>query len=100
MIKNVSFSGRLFLAGSIPHLAKKSEVNELKKIAKGCEYDVVVLNRDYYVDGTGKYDALLVREDKTTGKNILLPKIFDFKSKSDLNVIPSPSSMRRLNKDN
>ena len=100
MIKNVSFAGRLFLAGGIPHQASKTEVNQLKKIAKDSEYDVVVLKRDYYVDGTGVYDALLVREDVTTGNNIVLPKTFDFKSKSDLNVFPSPSSMRRINKEN
>ena len=64
MISNVSFAGKLFATGNIPNLAKRGEMFQLKEAAKESDFDVVLLQRDYYSDGTGVYDALIVKTDK------------------------------------
>ena len=79
MFSNVSFSGRLFLAGDIKHQAKKSEVKILRKYADEQDCDVVVLKRSYYSDGTGSYLTKIVHVDKDTGSNLVSDKKFDFK---------------------
>ncbi len=88
---NVSFNGKVFLAGSTSYLSKKNEIEQLSKYAKRKDCDVLVLDRDYYCDNTGKYQTLVVKEDKTTGANHFYSKIFDFKSAK-----PSNSSVIEL----
>lgn len=83
MISNVSFTGKLFATGNIPNLAKKGEIFQLKQAVKESDFDVVLLQRDYYSDGTGVYDALIVKTDKHTGKNIVEKKEIDFKKFSN-----------------
>lgn len=78
MINKISFAGRVFLAGSTKCLTKKSEKKALQSYADKKECDVVVLDRDYYSDGTGKFSTLLVTVDKTTGNNEVKPYTFDF----------------------
>ena len=83
MISNVSFAGKLFATGNIPNLAKRGEMFQLKEAAKESDFDVVLLQRDYYSDGTGVYDALIVKTDKHTGKNLVEKKEIDFKKISN-----------------
>lgn len=78
MISNVSFKGDVFLTGSTKSLVKPYELRTMKRYAKFKDCDVVALNRDYYCSGDGKYDTLLIQQDKTTGQNNLFTKIFDF----------------------
>ncbi len=84
---NVSFNGKVFLAGSTNHLSKRNEIEHLSKYAKRKDCDVIVLDRDYYCDNTGKYQTLVVKEDKATGINHFYSKIFDFKSSKPSNCI-------------
>ena len=78
MISNVSFSGNVFLTGHTNINPNKNEVGVIKNYADSNKCDVVVLNRDYYFGGTGVYDTIVVKQDSTTGNNLLYKKVFDF----------------------
>ena len=78
MIKPISFAGKVHLTGAVERLAKKPEIDQIKAFADKNNCDVVVLDRDYYADGEGKYETILVQEDDETGKNFFAQKTFDF----------------------
>ena len=85
MVKNVSFAGRLFLAGNTENLAKAQprEVLMLQNYAERIESDVVVLQRTFNGRGEGKYKALLVgpnphKSDIFDTTNLVQEKTFDF----------------------
>ena len=78
MISNVSFKGNVYLTGHTNFNSKKSEVGVIKNYADSNECDVVVLNRDYYSNGTGVYETMVVKQDNITGNNLLYKKVFDF----------------------
>ncbi len=88
---NISFNGKVFLSGSTKHLSKSAEVGYMRAYADKNGCDVIVLNRDYYMDDTGKYDTLIVKENETTGTNNIFTKIFDFKAKE-----PDKSQQKKL----
>ena len=77
-MNGINFKGQVFLAGSTKNLSPKKEVKEIKKFATKNDCDVVVYDRDYYINGAGIYQAFLVKEDKQTGKNIVIGKTFNF----------------------
>ena len=79
MINKISFSGKVYLCGSTKHLTKEKELKALNKYADRNDCDIVVLNRDYYSDGIGKFSTLIINEDSTTGVNTATPHFFDFK---------------------
>ena len=78
MVSNVSFSGNVFLTGSTKEHQKVCEMVRLQKFADKLDSDIVVLDRDYYVDGTGKYTTLVVSTNETTGSNRWNKVVFDF----------------------
>ena len=79
MISKISFAGNVYLCGSTQYLTKGKELKALNKYANKNDCDVVVLNRDYYSDGTGKFSTLIVNENSSTGINTATPHFFDFK---------------------
>ncbi|MBQ9245334.1 hypothetical protein IJ182_03600 [bacterium] len=74
----VNFNGKVYLAGSTRLLSPNDEVKQLKQFAKKADCDVVVLNRDYYRNGAGTYNTLLVKSDLVTGANDIYSKTFNF----------------------
>lgn len=78
MIKNVSFSGEVFQAGSVKHLSKPKEIKSIQNYANKKDCDVVILSRDYYAGNDGLYNTILVKTDKTTGQNMFAEETFDF----------------------
>ncbi len=82
MINSINFNGNVFLTGSTNKLSSKNEVQKMKNFADKNNCDVVVCNRDYYVDGKGTYETLLVKQDDTTGVNMFAKKTFDFQKPS------------------
>ncbi len=78
MIGNVSFSGKVLQAGSVAKLSRPSEIRKIQKFSNRNDCDVILTDRDYYIDGTGVYKSILVKEDKLTGKNLFAEKTFDF----------------------
>ena len=83
---NVSFKGKVFLTGSTESFTTREEYKYLKKFAKKEDCDVVVLDRDYYADFTGKVQSILVKTDEITGENNFYAKVFDFKSSEPSNT--------------
>ena len=83
---DVSFKGKVFLTGSSESFITRGEYKYLKNFAKKEDCDVVVLNRDYYSDNTGKLDAILVKTNEGTGQNHLFAKVFDFKNAQPSNT--------------
>ncbi len=78
MISKISFKGDVFLSGSTKSLVKQSELKSMKRYAQFKDCDVVVLNRDYYSNGKGKCETILIKKDNVTGQNNLFTKVFDF----------------------
>ncbi len=78
MINKINFTGTVFQAGSVKHLSKSNEIKKIQNYANAAGVDVFLLQRDYYVGGAGKYDAILVKTDKSTGQNAFAEKEFDF----------------------
>ena len=70
---------KYFLQAAQKNLSPKNEVKEIKKFAEKNDCDVMVYNRDYYMNGAGIYEAFLVKEDKHTGQNLVVEKTFNFK---------------------
>ena len=91
MIKPITFAGKVYLTGSTERLAKKPEVEQMKAYADKNNCDVVVLDRDYYVDGTGKYETILVQEEDESGRNFYAQKTFDFspRKQGTINNVPA-----------
>ncbi len=79
MINKISFAGRVIWANNVRNLSLDSEVNAIREYTMKHDCDVVVCDRDYYMDDTGKYHCIVLKEDPTTGKNLTKMKIFDFK---------------------
>ncbi len=77
-MNGINFKGQVFLAGSTKNLSPKNEVKEIQKFATKNDCDVMVYNRDYYINGAGIYQAFLVKEDKHTGQNLVVEKTFNF----------------------
>jgi len=88
MVGNVSFSGKVLQAGSVAKLSRPSEINKIQKFSNRNNCDVVLIDRDYYIDGTGVYKSILVKEDKKTGKNTFAEKTFDFAVNPKTGSIP------------
>ena len=59
----------------------------MKQIAKQEDCDIVVLNRDYYRNGAGTYNTLLVKADFVTCANDIYSKTFNF-LKPEINKQP------------
>ena len=81
MIQRINFMGKVHYVGSTEELSKNkpNERKKLQKYADKNDCDLVVLDRDYYSDGTGIYKTLEVKQCKTTGKNKGRKLIFDCK---------------------
>ena len=81
MINKVSFMGNVYYLGNTDLMSKNkpNERNFMQEYADDKNCEVVVLDRDYYVDGTGKYKTLTAWVDKTTGQNVFYKALFDFK---------------------
>ena len=75
----VSFTGKVFMAGSTKRLSNYHEIKLLKKFAADSGYDVLVLNRDCTPDDVGRYETIIVKEGSYLGQNMAFAKIFDFK---------------------
>ena len=88
MLSGVSFTGKVFLAGNVNCLSKKNEVARMQEYADKNNCDVVVLDRDYYANGAGKYQTILVQEDDECGVNFFAEKTFDFIKKGDFEKVP------------
>ena len=78
MINKLSFSGSVFLCGSTQRTTKNKELKALNKYADKNDCDIVVLNRDYYGGGSGKFSTLLVNEDGKSHINAMTPHFFEF----------------------
>ena len=80
MIQKINFSGRVHYVGNTKELSsnKKDERKKLQEYANKTNCDLVVLDRDYYSDGTGIYRTLKVTECKDTGRNMGQKLTFDF----------------------
>jgi retron-type reverse transcriptase len=63
-------------------------VVDIKAYADKNNCDVIVLDRDYYVDGSGKYETILVQEDDELGRNLFAQKTFDFVHKGQNMSVP------------
>ena len=78
MIQPINFTGRVYYLGNTKQLSKSSERFCLQDHADVHDCDIVVLNRSYYIDGTGTYDTIMSKVDPGTGTNLLYAKTFDF----------------------
>ncbi len=78
MISNLSFTGKVYQLGNVKELAKPKEIKKIQKYSDKKGVDVMLTDRDYYVDGTGKYTAILMKPDEKLGHNVFAWKTFDF----------------------
>ena len=72
-ISNISFKGTLTKASYMKQPAsyqEQEEMADMKKFAKQSGCDVFVYNRDYYANGEGAYDAIIVKETAKTAKKV------------------------------
>ena len=88
MIQPISFSGKVYLTGGVTTVAKPEEVSRMQAYANKNNCDIVVMNRDYYIDGTGKYETILVQEDEDCGKNFFDQRVFDFCKNQGFSELP------------
>ena len=91
---SISFNGKVYLVGNMRTLSRRNEVNQMRRYAKENDCDVVVFNRDYYMDDTGIYETIISKEDGTTGTNNLFSKIFDFKAKNPFKSANWPINLK------
>ena len=89
MINKINFTGRVIWGENVRNLANDNEVNAIKKYAKQNSCDVIVCNRDYYIDDTGAYDCIVLKQNEI-GTNQVIAKVFDFKH-------PEKCKERKLN---
>ena len=89
MLSGVSFTGKVFLTGAVANLSKPDEVARMQNFADKNNCDVVVLDRDYYADGAGKYETILVQEDDELGGNLFAQKTFDFVRRKGDDAVPA-----------
>ncbi|MBR2068840.1 MAG: hypothetical protein IJ877_03665 [Candidatus Gastranaerophilales bacterium] len=80
MINNINFNGSVFWAGNTSNrgVCKPDEKRAIAEYALDNNCDVIVLDRDYYADGSGKYTTIAVKQREITGTNEFYGKIFDF----------------------
>ena len=80
MINNINFNGSVFWAGNTRHQSslRPNERAAIMEYALDNDCDVVVLDRDYYADDTGKYKTIAVKQREITGTNEFYAKVFDF----------------------
>lgn len=88
MLSGVSFTGKVFLTGAVATMTRQDEVARMQNFADKNNCDVVVLHRDYYADGAGKYETILVQEDDELGRNLFAQKTFDFVHKGQNMSVP------------
>ena len=78
MIQPINFTGRVYYMGDTQSYSKHDEMECMQRFANRNDCDIAVLNRSYYIDGTGTYDTIMTKVDPTTGTNMLYAKTFDF----------------------
>lgn len=81
MISNISFTGKVHYLGNTKNYAKNhlSEINAIQNYADENNLDIVVLNKDEYLDNSGFYTTLATRTDSKPGRHNELKQInFDF----------------------
>jgi len=78
LISSVNFTGKVYQLGNVKKLAKPEEIKKIQKYSDARKVDVMLTDRDYYVDGTGRYTAILMKPDEEFGHNAFAQKIFDF----------------------
>ena len=84
MINNINFFGQSFKAhiytpGCIKQTIKPYEKKFFTRYAKENKCDVLLLNRNFYNDGIGIFDTIIVKPDKNTKSIIVDYRKFDFK---------------------
>lgn len=88
MLSPLAFSGKVHLTTSTKETSRRSEVSKMQEYANKNDCDIVIINRDSVRDDLGKYDTLLIKEDKETGKKTFASKTFDFFKYGLNHVVP------------
>lgn len=70
MIRNISFSGNVFLAGIAKEFTDAQARVGFTKYARQQDCDVIVFDKDTDKYGNKTYHTMTVNVDKSTGKNV------------------------------